>query len=103
MKTMIAVPCMDQVPTPFCQSLALLKRVGDCTLAMKSGSLIYEARNSLAMQAIQMEADYVLWLDSDMVFQPDTLVRLMDFLENGHHVCDRSIFQESAAIYTGYF
>lgn len=85
MKTMIAVPCMDQVPVPFCQSLAMLQKVGDCTLAMNPGSLIYVARNNLAMRAIQMEADYVFWMDSDMVFPPDTLVRMMDFLENGNH------------------
>lgn len=81
MKTLIAVPCMDQCPTPFVQSLALLRRVGDCTLAMKPGSLIYTARNDLATRAIQMEADYVFWLDSDMVFQPDTLERMMDTMQ----------------------
>lgn len=77
MKTLIAVPCMDQVPAPFCNSLAVLKKVGDCTLVMKCGSLIYAARNELAALAIQNEFDYVLWLDSDMVFPPDTLERLM--------------------------
>ena len=82
MNTMIAVPCMDQVPAPFCQSLAQLRKVGDCVLAMKSGSLIYTSRNDLATQAIQMDADYVFWLDSDMVFKPDTLVRMMDTIRN---------------------
>lgn len=72
---------MDQVPAPFCQSLAQLKKVGECVLAMKSGSLIYTSRNSLATMAIQMDADYVFWLDSDMVFQPDTLVRMMDTVQ----------------------
>lgn len=81
MKTMIAVPCMDQVPAPFCQSLAQLQKVGECVLAMQSGSLIYTSRNSLATAAIQMEADYVFWLDSDMVFAPDTLIRMMDTLQ----------------------
>lgn len=81
MKTIIAVPCMDQVPTPFCQSLAQMKLVGECTLAMKAGSLIYTSRNDLATLAIQAEADYVLWLDSDMVFPPDLLVRMMDTLK----------------------
>ena len=81
MKTLIAVPCMDQVPTPFCKSLALLQKVGDCTLMMKTGSLIYTSRNALATMAIQMDADYVFWLDSDMVFEPDTLVRMMDTLK----------------------
>ena len=81
MKTLIAVPCMDQVPAPFCQSLASLQKVGDCVLTMKTGSLIYTSRNSLATTAIQSEADYVFWLDSDMVFSPDTLVRMMDTLQ----------------------
>ena len=81
MKILIAVPCMDQVPAPFCQSLAQLKKVGECVLAMKSGSLIYTSRNSLATMAIQMDADYVFWLDSDMVFRPDTLVRMMDTVQ----------------------
>ena len=81
MKTFIAVPCMDQVPTSFAHSLAILKKVGECSLFMKSGSLIYAARNSLAMTAIEKEADFVFWLDSDMVFPADTLARLMDTLQ----------------------
>lgn len=81
MKILIAVPCMDQVPAPFCNSLALLQKVGDCTLMMKSGSLIYTSRNALATAAIQTEADLVFWLDSDMVFQPDTLARMLKTLQ----------------------
>lgn len=81
MKTLIAVPCMDQVPAPFCQSLAMLQKLGEVTLHMKSGALIYTSRNDLATMAIQMNADYVFWLDSDMVFKPDTLIRMMDTLK----------------------
>lgn len=78
MKIMIAVPCMDQVPALFAQSLATLQKEGQCTLTMQMSSLIYTARNGLATTAIQTEADYVLWLDSDMVFKPDTLIRMLD-------------------------
>lgn len=81
MKILIAIPCMDQVPVPFCQSLALLQKTGDCTLAMQAGSLIYTSRNDLATKAIQSEADLVFWMDSDMVFQPDTLVRMVKTLQ----------------------
>lgn len=80
MKILIAVPCMDQVPAPFCGSLTKLRKVGNCMLAMQMGSLIYTSRNSLAAQAIQAEADYVLWLDSDMVFEPNLLERMMAVL-----------------------
>ena len=62
MKILIAVPCMDQVPFTFAQSLSTLEKIGECKLAMKSGSLIYTSRNSLAMMAIQMDADFVFWL-----------------------------------------
>lgn len=79
MKILIAVPCMDTVPAPFAQSLAMLKKPedADCSLAMQMGSLIYTSRNDLAQRAIQMEADYVFWLDSDMVFEPDILIRML--------------------------
>lgn len=81
MKILIAVPCMDQVPAQFAQSLAMLQKVGDCALAFNMGSLIYTSRNELAKMAIKMEADYVFWLDSDMTFEPDTLVRMMRTME----------------------
>lgn len=81
MKILIAIPCMDHVPTPFCQSLALIQKVGDCTLMMRSGSLVYASRDTLATLSVTREFDYVLWLDSDMVFKPDTLIRMMDTLQ----------------------
>ena len=82
MRILIAVPCMDTVPAPFAQSLALLQKPEgvDCSLAMQMGSLIYTSRNDLAQRAIQMEADYVFWLDSDMVFEPDILIRMLKTL-----------------------
>lgn len=77
MKVFIAIPCLETVPALFCQSLALLQRAGDTMVGFEMGSLVYEARNRLARQAIKSEADYVLWLDSDMVFSPDFLQRMM--------------------------
>lgn len=77
MKTIVAVPCMDQVQTTFVQSLLELKRPGEVKFAFIMGSLIYDARNTLALRAIQEDSDYVLWLDSDMVFKPDLLERML--------------------------
>ena len=83
MKILIAVPCMDQVPAQFAHSLATLNRVGECFVSFQISSLIYTARDELAKKAIELEADYVLWLDSDMVFNADTLQRLMANIEKG--------------------
>lgn len=80
-KILIAIPCMDQVPAPFAQSLSMIRKgEHDCAVAFQMGSLIYTSRNNLALTAFKMEADYVLWLDSDMVFQQDYLLRMMDVL-----------------------
>lgn len=80
-KILIAIPCMDMVSARFAQSLATLKKVGKCTVSFLMGSLIYDSRNKLAGMAVEMEADYILWLDSDMVFRPDTLERMMKILD----------------------
>lgn len=77
MKIFIAVPCMDQVPALFAQSLALLKRETDCLVGFQIGSLVYDARNKLATAAIKAAADYVMWIDSDMTFEPNTLIRML--------------------------
>lgn len=81
MKTLIAVPCMQQVDANFAQCLAALKKVGECTVAFQISSLVYDSRNHLAELAVKGEYDYILWLDSDMVFAPDLLERLMADIE----------------------
>lgn len=83
MKILIAVPCMDLVPAQFASSLATLRKIGECVVAFQMGSLIYNSRNELAKKAIELECDWILWLDSDMVFDPDTLEKLMNDRENG--------------------
>ena len=77
MNILIAVPSMDTVPAVFAQALSMLHKVGNCAIAFQVGSLIYTSRNALATRAIEMGADYVLWLDSDMFFEPDTLERML--------------------------
>ena len=81
-KILIAIPCMDQVPAPFAQSLAMIRKPDDdvaCSFQM--GSLIYTSRNNLALQAMKTEFDYMLWLDSDMVFQQDLLIRMKQTMD----------------------
>ena len=77
MKTFIAVPGMDQNSIRFTQSLTHLQRSGDTVAGFEVGSLIYAARNNLAKAALKAEADYVLWLDSDMTFPENFLGRMM--------------------------
>lgn len=85
-KILIAVPCMDMVSARFAQCLATLKKMNSCTVSFLINSLIYDSRNKLAGYAIEMEADYILWLDSDMVFPADTLERMMKVLDEHEEI-----------------
>ena len=80
-KILIAIPCMDMVSARFAQSLATLRKTEHCVVSFLMGSLIYDSRNRLAGYAVETEADYILWLDSDMVFSPDTLERMLKTLD----------------------
>lgn len=86
-KILIAVPCMDQVPAQFANSLAQLTSYGieDTEIAIRFnlGSLIYTSRNQLAGMSLDDEADLVMWFDSDMVFNPSTLLRLLKDIDDG--------------------
>lgn len=80
-KTLIAIPAMDSVPTQFAQSLSMLQKVEQTAISFNVGSLVYSSRNELVKRAIEMGADYIFWLDSDMVFDPDVLQKMHDTLE----------------------
>ena len=84
MKTLIAIPCMDALDVRFVESLTRLQGVGEVDIAFQPSSLIYHARNNLAMKAIEGRYDYTMWLDSDMVFEPDLMQRMFDSLGNDY-------------------
>lgn len=75
---LIAVPCLDMVPVDFMTSMINLRKTANTRYAVVQNSLIYDARNTLTATALRAEGGYsrVLWVDSDMVFQPDALQRL---------------------------
>lgn len=73
MKTLIAIPCFDEMDAGFVQCLVDMKPVGETRILVLSGSLIFEARERLADFAIQNGYDHVLWLDSDIMF-PSTMM-----------------------------
>lgn len=78
MKLLIAIPTTDYMHFEFVQSLVKLveklKADGvDYEVKMKGMSLVYVARDYLASYAINNGFTHVLWLDSDMVFEPEVL------------------------------
>lgn len=88
MKTLVAIPCLDMMQTPFVRSLVGMNLSGDAVeYHFGMNSLVYDARNQMAEKAVRLGFDRVLWIDSDMVFQPDLMTRLMKHLDDGMPFC----------------
>jgi hypothetical protein len=81
-KLAILVPTRDMVHTHFAYSLTQLVKttseVGiDTYLYFDSSTILLNQREKLIDEAIKMEADYVLWLDSDMMFPSNVVLKLL--------------------------
>lgn len=100
MKVLIAIPCMDMVATQFFRScLTLQYRDGESYQYMTiQSSLTYDARNMLAKYACENGFDRILWLDSDMVFEPDLLKRLSARLDEGLDFVSAMYFRRVAPV-----
>jgi hypothetical protein len=81
-KLAILVPCRETVYSLF--TSCLVEMVKTCVIAGVDTHVIYDSstillnqRENLANQAIDINADYMLWLDSDMMFPSTTAMRMM--------------------------
>lgn len=92
MRTMIAVPAMDMVHTDFMRSAVGLQHRGETQFTFSQASLVYDGRNLLANMAIDGDFDRVLWLDSDMLFEPDLEERLHRDLDEGKEMVSALYF-----------
>lgn len=78
----ILVPTRDTVYSSFAYCLTQLikttEEIGiETYLFFDSSTILLNQRNNLLEQARKIDADYVLWLDSDMMFPSTTAVRLL--------------------------
>ena len=79
MKTLIAIPCTDAIPCEFIKCLYAMRTVGEVEIKLLNGSLVYDARNQIMEYVLEKGGfDYVLWIDSDMTFEPDLMERMME-------------------------
>jgi len=77
-KILIGVPCMEQIPYQFVNSLLTLAHPAGCSFRFAPCSLVYTARDTLAQEAINGEFDYILMIDSDMTFDSMSLLSLLE-------------------------
>ena len=83
MKTLIAIPCMDNLPVGFAESILNLHKPGEVKVCFKANSLVYDSRNLLSLTAMENNFDRVLWLDSDMILPADAMEILTSDMDGG--------------------
>ena len=78
-KVMVAVPCMKEINYRTVRSLFALPRVTNAELHYESieGSLVYIARNDFCEMAVTQGYDYIMFIDSDMVFPSNVINKLI--------------------------
>jgi len=83
----ILVPTKDTVYSHFSYSLSNLIKVStqmgvDTHLFFDSSTILINQRENLIDNSIEMGTEWCLWLDSDMMFPPTTLLRLLSHKED---------------------
>lgn len=79
---LIATPTMGSVRSEYLESLLRLdKSAHNVQFSSIANTMVYEARNQLVLHALEKKSDYILFIDSDMVFEPYMLNKLVSDAE----------------------
>lgn len=81
-KTLVSVPTFDMVHTDFMESVVNLQKPEGSFFTVVKNTLIHDARNIIAGNAINAGFDRILWLDSDMKLPKDAFVKLSKDMDN---------------------
>lgn len=81
-KLAVLIPTRDTLHSAHALSLAELVKFNtmndvDTHVFMDASTILLTQRERLATKAVELGADYMLWLDSDIVFPATTAVRLL--------------------------
>jgi hypothetical protein len=81
-KLAVCIPCRDLLHSAHAMSLAEMVKFNtmnniDTHVFMDASTILLTQRERLATMALESGAEYMLWLDSDMVFPSTTAVRLL--------------------------
>ena len=79
-KVMVAVPCMEKIDWETVLALFNLPRGtknAEVHFVPHSGSLVYNARNIFCNTAVQEDYDYIMFIDSDMIFPANVIDKLL--------------------------
>jgi len=86
-KLAVLVPCRDTLHSAFAMCLTEMVKLNtmnglDTHVIMDASTVLLTQRERLAAEARSVGAEYMLWLDSDMVFPASTALRLLAHKED---------------------
>ena len=88
MKVALGIPSGDMVHADFANSLATLTafcagtQMCDIAIINQKSSIVEKGRHYIIKKAMEKKADKILFLDSDMIFPRETLLRLLHHKKN---------------------
>lgn len=77
MRILLGMPSTGNIPSRTVLSLLQTVERGKVDFMIVTGSLVYNARETIINYAIDKDYDYILFADSDMVFNTDDLKKLL--------------------------
>lgn len=77
-KILISIPCRDDVPVRFIETLLNLQKPCECMYRFGTSGLVFDARDEACQIAISGEYDYILFIDSDMIVANDALIKALN-------------------------
>jgi len=101
-KILIAIPSTDYMPVLTVRCLVDLLRREQDEIQILTGSLVYNNRTVLVNYALANNFTHIMWIDSDMAFPPDTLLRLFKHdLEMVTCICYGRVGKHAPCVYKG--
>ena len=78
MKVLLGMPCVKNIPYKTVMSLLKTVKKGAVEPMVVDGALVYDARDMIAKFAVEKDYDYILFVDSDIVFDAECLNKLLE-------------------------
>jgi hypothetical protein len=76
-KLIIGIPSLGTVDWRFASSLMTMQAPADTQIIWQIKTMIDTSRNNIAKLFLKNDADFLIMIDDDMVFQPDAALKLM--------------------------
>ena len=93
-KIVIGIPHTGIINTDVMNGLLNIRSNYALNIQMLKSSILYISRENLAKAAINSNIDYLMFLDSDQVIQPDTVDRMAKYLDEGEDIVTTLIFRK---------